>query len=140
MAEIVVGVDGSQHARNALAWALEEGKLRGAGVRAIAVLPMPQSLGWEMGMPDPYPESEVAAIGQQVRDQAGELDVDVDGVDLDVDVRIGQPAQEIVTAAQRADLVVVGRRGMNAFAKAIVGSVSSHVISNAPCPVVVVRE
>jgi nucleotide-binding universal stress UspA family protein len=43
------------------------------------------------------------------------------------------------SANEKADLVVVGTRGMTGFKKLILGSVSSGLISHASCPVLVVR-
>ncbi len=37
------------------------------------------------------------------------------------------------------DVVVVGSRGRGAIRRALMGSVSTHVVHNAPCPVLVVR-
>jgi nucleotide-binding universal stress UspA family protein len=41
--------------------------------------------------------------------------------------------------AEKADLIVVGTRGMTGFKKLILGSVSSGLVGHAPCPVLVVR-
>ena len=38
-----------------------------------------------------------------------------------------------------ADVVVVGSRGRGAIRRALLGSVSTYVVHNAPCPVLVVR-
>ncbi|MDG6966077.1 MAG: universal stress protein, partial [Nitrososphaerota archaeon] len=40
---------------------------------------------------------------------------------------------------QKADLIVVGTRGMTGFKKLIVGSVSSGLVGHSHCPVLVVR-
>jgi nucleotide-binding universal stress UspA family protein len=42
-------------------------------------------------------------------------------------------------ANDKADLVVVGSRGMTGFKKLILGSVSSGLVTHAGCPVLVVR-
>jgi nucleotide-binding universal stress UspA family protein len=53
----------------------------------------------------------------------------------------GDPGPSIVEAAdaERVDLVVVGTRGRNRVERAVLGSVSDHVIRHAHCPVLVVR-
>jgi nucleotide-binding universal stress UspA family protein len=53
----------------------------------------------------------------------------------------GDAGESIVDAAEaeRADLVVVGSRGRGSLGRAILGSVSDHVVRHAPCPVMVVR-
>ena len=38
-----------------------------------------------------------------------------------------------------ADVVVVGSRGRGAIKRALLGSVSTHIVHNAPCPVLVAR-
>jgi nucleotide-binding universal stress UspA family protein len=42
-------------------------------------------------------------------------------------------------ANEKADLIVVGTRGMTGFKKLLLGSVSSGLVSHAACPVLVVR-
>lgn len=39
-----------------------------------------------------------------------------------------------------ADVIVVGSRGHGAIRRALLGSVSTHLVNHAPCPVIVVRE
>ncbi len=54
----------------------------------------------------------------------------------------GTPAECIVREArrQRADLIVLGSRGLSGWKKWILGSVAQQVIQSAPCPVLVVSK
>ena len=53
----------------------------------------------------------------------------------------GDPGPSIVeaAAAENVDLVVIGTRGRNRIERAVLGSVSDHVVRHAACPVLVVR-
>lgn len=53
----------------------------------------------------------------------------------------GDPKNAIVDEGRRtnADLIVVGSRGHSGVAKILLGSVASHVVTHAPCSVLVVR-
>lgn len=63
------------------------------------------------------------------------------GRTVTVDVREGDPAEQIVAVAEEsdADLVVVGSRGRTGIARALLGSVARHVLVDAPCSVLIVR-
>ncbi|MEO8339993.1 MAG: universal stress protein [Nitrospirota bacterium] len=54
---------------------------------------------------------------------------------------LGNPAEEIMKAAsqQQADLIVMGAQGLGAFARFLIGSVSTRVVQHATCAVLVVR-
>ena len=47
--------------------------------------------------------------------------------------------EQIVRAARRTDLVVMGTHGRSGLAKFFLGSVAGRVVSAAPCPVLTVR-
>jgi nucleotide-binding universal stress UspA family protein len=55
--------------------------------------------------------------------------------------RRGDPAEILTEIAreQRADLLVVGRRGRDFAARVLLGSVASRLTADAPCDVLVVR-
>lgn len=55
-------------------------------------------------------------------------------------VRRGNPTEVLVDVAREysAQLVVVGRRGRDFAARALLGSVATQVVANAPCDVLVV--
>ena len=60
---------------------------------------------------------------------------------VDTVVQVGSAGPEICRLARdlSVDVVAVGSRGHGAIRRALLGSVSTHVLSNAPCPVIVVR-
>ena len=63
------------------------------------------------------------------------------GVNVAFLVWEGEPGPAIVAAAESedADLVVVGTRGRSRVERAVLGSVSDHVVRHARCPVLIVR-
>jgi monovalent cation/proton antiporter MnhG/PhaG subunit len=63
------------------------------------------------------------------------------GLSVDVVVRGGSPATVIIDEAEafRADLVVVGSRGLGGLRAALLGSAAAAVVDAAPCPVLVAR-
>jgi nucleotide-binding universal stress UspA family protein len=63
------------------------------------------------------------------------------GVAVDFLVWEGDPGESIIEAAmaENADMIVVGSHGRGTVGRFLIGSVSDHVVRNAPCPVLVVR-
>jgi len=63
------------------------------------------------------------------------------GVEVSFLIWTGDPGDMIVSAAEaeRVDMVLVGSHGRGAVGRLFLGSVSEHVVRNAPCPVLVVR-
>lgn len=68
-------------------------------------------------------------------------DMTTEGRTIRTRVRHGRPASEIVLEADRfgADMLVVGARGHSVVERIFLGSVSSEVVDQARCPVLVVR-
>ena len=66
---------------------------------------------------------------------------DANGVESEVAIVKGKPADAIVTFATRvgADCIVIGSLGVSAIEEALVGSVSKSVLRSAKCPVLLVR-
>lgn len=52
----------------------------------------------------------------------------------------GHAAKVLLETATPSDLLVVGSRGHGEFTGALLGSIGHHVVSHAPCPVVVVPD
>ena len=136
---IVVGVDDSDGARRALRWALEEGRLRHAGVDVVHAWQPPYFVPSPFaGMPiDPeIVEKHARAVlegrvdGEGTRHQPEPVER--------ILVR-GAAAPAILGTAPGADLVVLGSRGLGGFKGLVLGSVTHHVAHHIRCPLVVIR-
>lgn len=138
---IVVGVDGSDHAERALAWAVEEAKLRGARIRLVTAWHVPVAAYGAPGfLPTVTPslEESTRTVAEEVvaaaQERAGSA-----GVEAETSVRQGQAADALLEEAAGADLLVVGSRGHGGFAGLLLGSVSAQCAHHAPCPLVIVH-
>ena len=63
------------------------------------------------------------------------------GVEVDTHARQGDPADAILDVAeeQKADLIVVGNKGMTGAKRFVLGSVPNKVSHHSPCSVMIVR-
>jgi nucleotide-binding universal stress UspA family protein len=143
---IVVGVDGSLCAQDALRWALTEARRRGADVDVVYCWPMPylaMSSGYAVG----YLSSEnAAAEGHAQIDKtiAGCRDevaaIKAAGLSVSTTVLEGEAGSSLVSEAKGAAMLVVGHRGHAGLSHLVLGSVSHYALTHAHCPVVVVPE
>ena len=136
MERIVVGIDGSQAAREALRWAVDEAHRRNATVEAVYAWHQPFIAGYMM-------EGELD-LGHYEEEAQKVLDTTVDAVTNGGDVAIerklvaGSAAGVLVDEAKGAALLVVGSRGRGGFTGLLLGSVSQQAAHHAPCPVVII--
>lgn len=143
MSTIVVGMDGSEPAREALRFALEEAALRGASIRAVHAWQfIPPDVGYVTGAYGPI-DLDLGAIR---RSAEAKLEAEVTGVageqpGIEIERRLveGVAAQVLVEESRDADLLVVGSRGHGGFTGLLLGSVSQQVSQHAFCPVVIVH-
>jgi nucleotide-binding universal stress UspA family protein len=142
MSVIVVGIDHSAGAGQALRFALEEAKLRGATLRAVHA--------WQAGYVGSRMEVGLPAVGGEIHEfrnaavaaldaTLGETIPEADGVDVERRVVEGTPAAVLIEESREAELLVVGSRGHGGFAQLLLGSVSQQCAHHAECPVVIVR-
>jgi nucleotide-binding universal stress UspA family protein len=146
---IVVGVDHSEGAKAALAFAHEEARLRDATLRAVHA--------WRLGYNGYNGYIDYAGFGgappavggdiSELREAAAAaLDATVrEALPSPGDVKIEQRVVEgsagaaLVDESRNADLLVVGSRGHGGFAQLLLGSVSQQCAQHAACPVVIVH-
>ena len=148
---VVVGVDGSAGARDALRWAAAEARLREARLRVVhaSASGFFGSSGPGYGYPYIGGSAETApragfsdlrrAAEELLEDAIAGVETDVDGLQIERRVVAGDPADVLVRAVSERDLLVVGSRGHGGFAGLLLGSVSQRCAHHAPCPVVIVR-
>jgi nucleotide-binding universal stress UspA family protein len=130
---VVVGVDGSPESAQALRWAAEQARRTGSELRAVIAWHVPAAYGiTDRGEPD-WAAHSAHTLATTV---AGALGED-EAARVVQDVVEAPPTTALLSAAESADLVVVGRRGRGGFAGLRLGSVSRQVATHAPCPVVV---
>jgi nucleotide-binding universal stress UspA family protein len=143
MDRIVVGLDGSDPARRALRWALDlSDAVGGVPVLAVHVCEDAET-AYEKGFCTRTQADEWLAESRRegrriLREALVEADRDEAATPVHLETVPGHPAAALVDAVTSQDLLVVGPRGLGRF-RGLLGSVSQTCVTNAPCPVVVVR-
>jgi len=132
---VIAGVDGSAASSEALVWAADEARRRGAALKVVhawrdgtAWLPRLLSLRDRQDA-----EAEAARlVGDLIDERLGG-----DGRP-DVVVTSSGAAAALVEASETAGLVVVGNHGHGTFGGTLLGSVAQQVAHHAACPLVLV--
>jgi Universal stress protein UspA and related nucleotide-binding proteins len=145
LSKIVIASDGSEHSERAAKAAVDLAKRFGAELILVTVLEVDRaanSLFSPLQVSDRLDEVIHAAHDAQdrIEEEVEEL-AEAEGVPFRARRERGHPADRIVAVAkeEHADLIVVGARGLGAFAALLLGSVSSGVLHHAPCSVFVVK-
>ena len=129
---IVVGFDGSDHAAEAVRWALAFAGAT-ARVRIVAAIEVA-----------PWVDEDMSRdrFGVEIRHEEERIASALDVVDPDGraerSIVLQGPREALADAQEDADLVVVGTRGRRLFAAGLLGSVSTWLLHDAAVPVVIV--
>ncbi|WP_306310770.1 universal stress protein [Streptomyces hydrogenans] len=128
---LVVGVDGSERSRSAVAFAVREASLREARLRAVWVWPRPLLAH----------EDTEAGLSERRRllaeSVAGWTDHHPD-VEILRDVVRGHPVEQLALAARESLALVVGRTGRGGYTGMRLGSTVHGLLHHADCPVITV--
>lgn len=138
---IVVGNDGSAAAEPALRWALDQARAVGGHVQVLRAWTMtsaPRPESQTSGYIPPMEDFEDAVL-KELRAASADTLADYGDVEVEYVAKRGAPADGLLEAAESADLLVVGARGLGGFRGLALGSVSDKVSRHAACPVVIVR-
>jgi nucleotide-binding universal stress UspA family protein len=141
---IVVGTDGSETAGEAVRQAIELAKLSGASLEIVSAY-APVSRARLREEAEEVPGDVAYAVGpkedvNQVLEAASGAAKQA-AVEVSTHAREGGPADAILDVAEqtKADLIVVGNKGMHGARRFLLGSVPNNISHHAPCSVYIVR-
>lgn len=147
MSTVLLATDGSDLATAAMARGVE---LLGRDHRfvALAVVSPAYVPAAAVAPMDSHPTVIDAALEEELeQEDRVESSAELDRLDQVLEitaehlVETGDPGDTICAVAGRigADVVVIGSHGHGWLQRVLIGSVSSHVLQHAPCPVLVMR-
>ncbi len=132
---VVVGVDGTSGSAGALRYAAEQAVRRECGLHLVHVTP--GHVPVTPMLPD-LPES-IGRAGRAILQTAEDRVVaDAPGLPVTATVSSGSRILELVAAARRGRLLVVGRETRGILERLVTGTTTAAVVARAPVPVVVV--
>lgn len=134
-ARMVVGIDGSLGSTRALRWTLEEARIRSATVEAVYAWQYPPVGAFVLG-----PAEGFEVVANETVDAATEYAEKVaPEVRFIAHTCFNAEVPALLSAAEGADLLVVGSKGHGGFHDALLGSVAHQCIRHSKCPVIVAR-
>lgn len=146
--QILVAVDGSGPSLRAVERAASIAKATGGQLTllhaidpaAIRLLPLDSAFagGTRLGLDIGQLEEKLRQDAVTQLERCGRL-CEAVGVEYVARVEMKPPPRAIADAAEKADLVVIGSRGLGAFTGAVLGSLSHRVIAETRKPVLVVH-
>lgn len=151
---IVVGVDGSPWANNAVRWAAREAVMRQAPLTLVHVLtkPVASRLGWTFStapVPADFGEWQQDEQARRLIDEAAKLvehDTEDSGPpEVNSEVSSTGPVfssavSALVELTDDAEMIVVGSRGEGGVLRSLLGSVGTGLVHHAHCPVAVIPD
>jgi len=138
-AGVVVGVDGSEASKRAIAFAAEEASRRGVPLVAVYAWMPPLTPGLEYLWSEELVESQRSTAEEAIAIGVAGLAERYPDLEVRREIVQSPPVGALVDAAEGAELLVVGSRGRGGLSRLLLGSVSHGVLQALPCPVIVTR-
>ncbi len=142
--KILVPVDGSEHCKKALDFAMNLVKMYSAEMWLVHVAPYSTVLLTGIGDAEMGGYSNVDDLleksGQDILKNCLD-EAKNQGVQAKIKLLRGHPGSKIVQYAKNEgfNLIVLGSRGLSGASRFLLGSVSDYVSDNAECPVFIVK-
>ena len=125
---IVVGVDGSPPSKVAVDWAAREALLRNLPLTLIHVIPSPMVSMLPAVLMLPELTMQLETHGQEVlrdaRRIAEQATAGCDSISVDAEVITAGVLPSLIDLSKKANMIVVGCRGLGAIGRRLLGSVS----------------
>ena len=131
---IVVGTDGSEQSLRAVEWAAIEAVLHDAPLRIVSVVTVP-TFAVSACTRDTAATALRETAEKALANAADRADLVVPGLTVDTALTTGKAGPVLADAAAEALMLVVGSHGTGSLTA--LGSVSKHLTTHPPCPVVV---
>ncbi|MFI9402196.1 universal stress protein [Nocardia sp. NPDC052316] len=140
---ILVGTDGSTAATEAVRWAALDAATHGAPLHIVYAIGAPMDFGPGLAFDqfdyDTYRTAGAAAVAAATETARAAADP-LRSIDITTVVAEAPPIPVLCDRSKDARLVVVGSRGLGAFRRGLLGSVSTSVARHAHCPVAVIPD
>lgn len=139
--DIVVGMDGSAHAKDAAAFAFEHAAVLGSKVIAVFAWDIDMYYRADLSGTLPMPDLDELQEGMKgsLESWLAPLREKYPNVEVDARVVRAHPATALLEASTSASLIVVGSRGRSGFVRLLLGSTSQDVVRAAETAVAVIR-
>lgn len=135
---ILVPFDGSEFSKKAITRACQLSKIDGSSITTLYVIPKYEE------MVEFYRTASIKESLYQEADKIINGAVSLassQGITIQKEIVEGHSADKIIEIAkkQKNDMIIIGSHGYSRIDKAIIGSTTERVITNASCPILVVR-
>lgn len=137
---IVVGVDGSEHGEEALRWAIRMAKGMGSRITAVYAVYVPIYFPEPYGIPVQFDEKWRSEMKDEFETKWCKR-LRASGLAYRTVMRDGRPASVIAEVAdqEKADIIIVGRRGRGGVAELVLGSVSHELAVHSTRPLLLIE-
>jgi len=135
---IILPVDGSDGSTRAVAKALSLAKETEVDITALYVMEFPYIASVDMSFSYPDIIETIKKRGNEVLDKVKKQGLKL-GVPVKTKLVEGIPDDQIIKAAKKDDLIVMGCKGRTALSRIFIGSVCEKVLHHSKSPVMVIR-
>ncbi|MFH0748575.1 MAG: universal stress protein [Candidatus Bathyarchaeota archaeon] len=141
---ILVAIDGSTYAAKALDYAVGLAEKFSSKISLVHVVPTMNAISPKLGSSgSKYVEEMIAGLEEEGRNilTVGEKTVTISNIAVKAILTHGDAADKIIEAAEetKADLIVVGDRGLGSGGRFPLGSIAYKVSQHAKCPVLIIK-